>query len=235
MVRKDPLKNHLYRVTKHPSKNDFMPTNPDLDPKDGQTSEDPTDIDATTDDELDLDDEDVADIEDTPDESADSDDDAGSEDPDDSDEDDKKDWKKIAQTAIAQRNHWKTKAMNNVSERKPAAQKTAKTKQVEDNRVDQERIDFRFDYPGLSRAEVDEVAAYARGKGVSLYDAVKSAPIRAMLKLNQKKKAIAASSVESGHRAQPVKIVKDPSQMSLAELERDAARRVQNSLKKVQR
>lgn len=196
------------------------------------------------DDELDIDE---ADLTDDSDEDADSADKGEDDDSDESDDDapepkpkpkpkpkqtEAPNWEKIARTAIAQRDHWKTKATKSLkpSER-PAAPKSQK-QQTNTDPLTMERFEFRQDFPQLRRSEVDEIEAYARGKGISLYEAATTPFVKTFLKIQQKKRSIASASVDSGHRSKPATPDKDVASMSLAEIEKAAARRVQRSLER---
>lgn len=206
----------------------------DQDPKEPETDLD--------DDELDIDDVDLDDYSDDDADSTDTDED------DDSDESGKrkpkpagenapsKDWESIAKTALAQRDHWKRKAQKSQTSPEPSAPQGKQQKKQQTNAtIDSfalERFEFRQDFPHLKRSEVEEVEAYARGKGISLYDAVSSPFVKHFLRVAQKKREVAGASVDSSHRTKPSRVMKSPDEMSLEELEKYTARRVQESRRK---
>jgi len=197
----------------------------DEDKKPEEELEEDTETSTEEDDDLELDDIDLEDDELLDDEDADDDSDKGEQDEDKNKakEEDAEALKKKLKQVDAQRKHWRDRAKKLEEEgkgKKPDAPSTKKEPAAKTS----ERTDFRFDHPELSTRMVEEVETYAKVKGCSLEEALKSPVIRIYLARENKRREITKASPTSRHQPLSKKKQVDWSKASLEEVEAESAR-----------
>lgn len=142
--------------------------------------------------------------------------------------------KKIVQTESARKRHWREKYQKTAEELKKVQAEvetlkraliTSKVSKEEFSSQEDEwkkKMEFIVKHRNLEPAEIDEVVAYAKGKGIGYEEALRSSFVKAALEAIREKKKSTEASPESSFKS-PVykKYTQDElSKMSSKELEK---------------
>ena len=197
----------------------------DEDKKPEEEIDEETDPSTEEDDDLELDDIDLEDDELLDNEDADDDSDKGDQDKDKdkAEDEDTEALKKKLKQVDAQRKHWRERAKKLELEGK-SQKPDAPAPKKEPAAKTSERTDFRFDHPELSTRMVEEVETYAKVKGCSLEEALKTPVIRIYIARENKRREITKASPTSRHQPISKKKQVDWSKASNEELEAESAR-----------
>lgn len=153
--------------------------------------------------------------------------DPSEEEDDDADEGDDESDKDLS--AIEQKKRWRRRALAaeaKLKQVKPAEKPSEKPKTPKTgSKRESELINFRLDHPELKSAEVVEIEAFAKAKGVNLETALKSDVIRIMIARNRKKQQQQGGGTSPSRRSVPAKPEKDWSRAGREEIEAEVARR----------
>lgn len=197
----------------------------DEDKKPEEEIDEETDPSTEEDDDLELDEIDLEDDELLDDEDADDDSDKGDQekDKDKAEDEDTEALKKKLKQVDAQRKHWRERAKK-LEEAGKGQKPDAPAPKKEPATKTSERTDFRFDHPELSTKMVEEVETYAKVKGCSLEEALKTPVIRIYLARENKRREMTKASPTSRHQPISKKKQIDWSKASNEELEAESAR-----------